>query len=160
MNKCLSAATRISKDIYYGLKGNGFFAKKPAPEPYFLKAVLCEPSPLFRLKTSALENNSEIAKCAIRRMLRHKDWFHRMQAAKALGEIKDRGAVEPLCLVLQKDPSISVRAEAAEALGEIGDYSAMPALRKARHDEFSVKLAAKIAMMKIAPLELGDAPGR
>jgi HEAT repeat protein len=61
-----------------------------------------------------------------------KDRRKRVRSAvcKALGRVKDRGAVEPLIEILQKDESPIVRKVAAWALGEIGDERAiLPLLR-------------------------------
>lgn len=50
----------------------------------------------------------------------HKEWVHhygiRMDAAKALGEIGDERAVDPLCEVAENDNLLAVRTTAAEAL--------------------------------------------
>jgi hypothetical protein len=54
----------------------------------------------------------------------------RSDAAKALGDIGDISAVEPLSQVLLEDEEYSVRGAAAQALGEIGDPSAIDSLNQ------------------------------
>ncbi len=58
----------------------------------------------------------------------------RVAAARRLGELRDRRALEPLISAL-KDPSAGMRATAAEALGRIGDGSAVEALVAHIRDE-------------------------
>ena len=65
-----------------------------------------------------------------------KDWEVRWDAARALGEIKDPRAVEPLSAAL-KDERFSVRQAAAEALGKIGNARAVEPLIAALGDERS-----------------------
>lgn len=52
----------------------------------------------------------------------------RWEAARALGELDDRRAVEPLAAALAGDAGAGVRATAAGALGLIGDRGALAAL--------------------------------
>jgi HEAT repeat protein len=54
----------------------------------------------------------------------------RLGIIEALGEIKDRSAVDPLIRLL-KDRDIEIRWEAALALGEIGDTRAVQPLKEA-----------------------------
>ncbi|MDF0673948.1 MAG: HEAT repeat domain-containing protein [Nitrospira sp.] len=69
------------------------------------------------------------------------DWIVRMQAAKALGRVRNADAVEPLIPLLQ-DKVKAVREEAALALAAIGD-AAIPSLLKAlRHEDWLVRLHA------------------
>ncbi len=63
----------------------------------------------------------------------------RRQAALALGEIKDRRAIEPLCQVLQ-DECTGVREAAAQALGELGDPRAIDVLVRILHKDESDKI--------------------
>lgn len=58
----------------------------------------------------------------------------REEAARALGELGDRRAVNPLIRVLSDDNRY-VRREAAKSLGKIGDEKAIPALITALKDE-------------------------
>ncbi len=57
----------------------------------------------------------------------------RWEAAKALGAIKDEGAVEPLINAMS-DESEVVRRVTAEALGRLGDKRAIPVLKEALKD--------------------------
>lgn len=57
------------------------------------------------------------------------------KAAKALGEINDERAVEPLIEALH-DRNEDVRCLAAKSLGEIGDPRAEDPLENASHDEY------------------------
>jgi HEAT repeat protein len=75
------------------------------------------------------------------------DWIVRMHAAKALGRIKDAGAVEPLIPLLQ-DKVKAVREETSAALAAIGD-AAIPSLLSAlTHSEWLVRLHAVEALGK------------
>ena len=65
----------------------------------------------------------------LREALKDEDKFVRWRAGEALGEIKDRWAVEALIGAL-KDEEEYVRNKAAEALGEIGDKSAITPLKE------------------------------
>jgi HEAT repeat protein len=64
-----------------------------------------------------------------------KNPFLANRAARALGEMRDERAIEPLIGALQ-DSNEDVRCEAARALGEIGDPRAEESLKKASHDEY------------------------
>jgi HEAT repeat protein len=71
-----------------------------------------------------------------------------MHAAKALGRIKDSGAIEPLIPLLQ-DKVKAVREEATVALAAIGD-AALPSLLEAlKHSEWLVRLHAVEALGKM-----------
>ena len=59
------------------------------------------------------------------------DYEVRKSAAKALGEIGDARAVEPLISALLRDSNEIVRGAAATALGEIGDARAVKPLTTA-----------------------------
>lgn len=59
--------------------------------------------------------------------LRSRHWWHRSEAALALGLLRDPQAV-PGLLELLEDPHDQVRAAAIDALGQIGDPSAIDAL--------------------------------
>lgn len=60
--------------------------------------------------------------------LKHDNWCVRGGAARALGEIGDVRAVEPLSITALKDDLYIVRWVAAEALGKIGDARAIEPL--------------------------------
>ncbi|MFH1208933.1 MAG: HEAT repeat domain-containing protein [Candidatus Omnitrophota bacterium] len=67
--------------------------------------------------------------------------------ARALGEIGDARAVDPLIKVLKYDENWLVRTDAAEALGKIGDAQAIPVLRSALKDSDSyVRKHAAVAL--------------
>lgn len=73
--------------------------------------------------------------------LRSADWIVRMHAAKALGRVKNRAAVDPLIPLLQ-DKVKAVREEVATALASIGE-AAIPSLLEAlQHTEWLVRLHA------------------
>ena len=61
-------------------------------------------------------------------ILNHKDWWEREASAKALGEIENRQAVEPLITRLKEEESIPVILEIVRALGRIGDPGAVEPL--------------------------------
>lgn len=69
----------------------------------------------------------------------------RTRAARVLGKIKDRRAVEPL-IELLKDSEWSVRMEAIDALGSLNDVRAIAPLLKALTDCDESALAAKTLM--------------
>ncbi len=76
-------------------------------------------------------------------------WEEREGAARVLGEIGDRRAVEGLCAALS-DPVWQVRRAAAEARGKLGDGRAEDALKKALGDESEeVQRAASEALARI-----------
>jgi len=66
--------------------------------------------------------------------LRHKKARVRMEAAKALGKMRDARAVEPLIQALNDEDSV-VRENAALALGEMGDSRAVEPLTQAFDDK-------------------------
>lgn len=73
--------------------------------------------------------------------LRSGDWIVRMHVAKALGRVRNAGAVEPLIPLLQ-DKVKAVREEAVAVLAAIGD-AAIPSLLKAlQHEDWLVRLHA------------------
>ena len=59
--------------------------------------------------------------------LNSRRWWHRSEAALALGLVRDRQSVATLVSLLDDDHE-QVRAAAIDALGEIGDVAAVPAL--------------------------------
>ncbi len=59
----------------------------------------------------------------------------RRATASALGQIGSELAFDSLVLVLQEDPSASVRSESAKALGKIGSKKAIPILTNALQDK-------------------------
>ncbi len=74
--------------------------------------------------------------------------FVRIDAAKALGELKDVRAVEPLIEVLKNDHPL-VRLKAVAALGRIGDLRAVEPLISALRDE-------SLMIMESAAVVLGN----
>ncbi|WP_319642088.1 HEAT repeat domain-containing protein [Methanovulcanius yangii] len=82
----------------------------------------------------------------------------RSDAAKALGNIRDTRAVEPLIHALN-DENYKVRKSAAEALGRIGDGRAVEPLCKALNDEYDVRITSAEALRMIGqtfPGKIGD----
>jgi len=59
----------------------------------------------------------------------------RYETARALGELKDKGAVEPLIKALTEDESRHTREEAARSLGKLSDARAIEPLIKALGDK-------------------------
>jgi len=77
-----------------------------------------------------------------------KDYYIRRTAAKALGDLGDSCAVEPLLLVM-RDREERVRQAAAEALGKLGDARAFQPLVAALKDQDrDVCLAASNALVR------------
>lgn len=85
-------------------------------------------------------------------MLKDKSEFVRREVASALGETRDRSAVNALSETLLHDKKASVRGAAAIALGAIGDESAVTALsqvltaakkKRSSEDEFVLRSAAR-----------------
>lgn len=85
--------------------------------------------------------------------LEDEDWYlARSSAARVLGEIGDKRAVEPLIDALKNDKASSVQGSAAEAVGKIGDKRVVELLIKALKDEdWQVRLGAAKGLG-----ELGD----
>lgn len=71
------------------------------------------------------EITDERAVPALMKMLKHKDHFHRYAAAKALGQIKSREALDSLIPLAKKGES-----EAIKAIGKIGGQKAIEMLEK------------------------------
>jgi HEAT repeat protein len=67
-------------------------------------------------------------------------------AAEALGNLGDPGAVNPLIIALSGDNPDNVRTAAAEALGKLGDTRAVEPLIKALGDIANVRISASIAL--------------
>ena len=88
--------------------------------------------------------------------LRNENAFGREGAARALGKIGDKGAIEPLIAAL-KDKKPSVRQAAASALGEMGDRRAIEPLIAILGDvdyvsEAAAEGLAKMGKVAIKPL--------
>ncbi|MGI9108171.1 MAG: HEAT repeat domain-containing protein [Pyrinomonadaceae bacterium] len=71
------------------------------------------------------------AAAALLPLLRDKNEFVRRETAYALGETRNRSAVEALATALARDKEAGVRGAAAVALGQIGDEAATPVLTEA-----------------------------
>ncbi|HJR77051.1 MAG TPA: HEAT repeat domain-containing protein [Nitrospiraceae bacterium] len=82
------------------------------------------------------------------RALGSTDWIVRMHAAKALGRMKEPGAVPSLIPLLQ-DKVKAVREEAAGALAAIGTASIPSLVQALRHEEWLVRLHAVEALGKL-----------
>jgi len=77
-------------------------------------------------------------------------------AAKSLGRIGDKRAVEPLIEAL-KDEDSTIVSEAARALGKIGDKRAVEALTEAlKHKDSHVQVAAVEALKTLRVTNNGD----
>ncbi|MFW9923625.1 MAG: HEAT repeat domain-containing protein [Candidatus Thorarchaeota archaeon] len=83
--------------------------------------------------------------------LRNENWVTRMKAAEALGEIKNKKAVNPLIKLLRTDPQPSVREWAAIALGNIGSRKATKSLIYCmlQNENMEVRMEAATALGKI-----------
>ncbi|HEY3347982.1 MAG TPA: HEAT repeat domain-containing protein [Nitrospirota bacterium] len=78
----------------------------------------------------------------------------RKSAAKALGMLGSKDAVDPLIAALS-DPDYKVRKSAARSLGKIGDPRAIPALGKAAEDsDYNVSKHAKEALDKLQAIHI------
>lgn len=85
--------------------------------------------------------------------LKHDHWNVRMIAARILGNIGNKSAIDPLIYTVKHDENGDVRKVAVEALGVIADPSAIFALRGALNDTYwGITEAAQRA------LELIDTP--
>lgn len=94
--------------------------------------------------------------------LRSESALARRSAARALGEIRDGRAVEPLADVLQGDADFAVRTAAAVALGQIKDQRAIWALVNTLklRDEVDPELQRQVAELRnaaqLAMRRIGD----
>ncbi len=79
--------------------------------------------------------------------LKSPDWIVRMHAVKALGHIRDSGAVEPLIPLLQ-DKVKAVREETSAALAAIGEAAIPSLLNALTHSDWLVRLHAVEALAK------------
>ena len=73
----------------------------------------------------------------------------RRLAASALGKLKSREAVEPLMLLVQRDPAPQARQYALKSLGIIADSRAIEVIQRVLQDEHEKpynKVAAKAAL--------------
>ncbi len=90
----------------------------------------------------------------LRRLLAHRDWVIRLDAALALGALRDERAFDDVKALLD-DPSKGVRAAAADALGSYGTPRAGEALRSALENEnLDARVRAALALAR-----LGDFSG-
>jgi HEAT repeat protein len=83
------------------------------------------------------------------RLLNHRDPDIQYEAAGALGDIGDPGAVEPLIAALKNDELSGVRWKAAEALSKIGAPAVEALIGALRHDDDDVRWKAAIALGEI-----------
>jgi len=83
-------------------------------------------------------------------------------AAVALGNTADEGAVLPLARALDEDPSALVRAHAAWALGELGFASARQALSRAAEGDLdaTVREESVLALARLEPGTRAGSPAR
>jgi hypothetical protein len=95
-----------------------------------------------------IEDRAKVREALIVALADENSWV-REHAAKALGDIKGKGTVEPLIAAL-KDVNSSVRKEAAEALGEIKDARAVqPLITTLKDKDSSARREAVRALGKI-----------
>ena len=81
---------------------------------------------LFKPNIEKLEANRDVV--GLCNALEHKDPEVRKAAAKALREVNDRRAVEPLLATMKQDEADDVRAQAIDALGDLRDARAFDPL--------------------------------
>jgi HEAT repeat protein len=86
---------------------------------------------------------------ALVKALDDKDDFVRDFAVKALGNIGDSKALEPLVKALNNDENMLVRRSAATALGNLGDAALEPLLQALNKGHFMVRRAAARALGKL-----------
>jgi len=87
---------------------------------------------------------------ALREQLADRHADVRAEAARALGDRREKAAVPVLARLLATDRSVRVRAAAAEALGWIGDAAAVPDLSAALEGGHArVQAAAREALRRI-----------
>ena len=92
----------------------------------------------YLLAKSDWENLVALGKPAVApliKALEDEDRNVRYETARALGELKDKGAVEPLIKALNEDESRHTREEAARSLGKLSDARAIEPLIKALGDK-------------------------
>lgn len=88
-------------------------------------AALLGDSEISRAAADALLGYGAQAVAPLLEVLKNGDGIAREAAALALGELRDKQAVEPLVLVLQTDDVYAVRTAAATALGQLKDTRAI-----------------------------------
>lgn len=66
--------------------------------------------------------------------LRHSEWQVRAAAARKLGKLGERAALEPLVAILTQDTVVAVKVAAARALGELAEYAPVEPLIAALDD--------------------------
>lgn len=87
-----------------------------------------------RMVKALKEIDAQRAVAILIRALWVKGWALSYWAARALGALRDRRALEPLLKVLQHG-SVEERVAAADSLGELCDERAIPALEQAREQD-------------------------
>lgn len=92
---------------------------------------------LFKPNVEKLEAKRDV-EGLIKALNYKKDLKVRWEAAVALGEIKDKKAVEPLFQAL-KDESKWVQEESAEALGKIGEPAGESLIQALKHESERVR---------------------
>lgn len=104
-----------------------------AAEP--LVELLGDPSPgLAGAAYRALKDIGPPAVSAILDDLKKQSEAERRRTIRLLADIGDHGATETLVVLLDRDPSTSIRMEVATALGRINDRTACEALLDALDD--------------------------
>lgn len=90
-------------------------------------AGLRDPAPIVRATSAraVLELPSDNAAALLMPLLQDRDEFVRQETAYALGETRNRAAVDTLMALLQREKKDRVRGAAVVALGKIGDERAV-----------------------------------
>lgn len=124
-----------------------------------VKSSKGESLPIQKRVIKALEMGDAQKVEALIGALEDENGHTRLDAVRALGEIKDKNAVESLIIRLLRDKEDYVRWNAAEALGKLMDIKAIEPLIFALKDEHMLvrKDAAK-ALSAITQIDLGEDP--
>ena len=151
-----SALSRLSYDERY--KGD----KRVVDA--FIKALQTDPSPWVREEAAralCILNDPRVVPALIE-ALNEENFYIRIYAARALGRIGDRRAVEPLAKILSREvvregsdmPSqVSFLSTVADSLGEIGDSRAVtPLIQALYHKEQTVRTGAAKAPQPPVPV--------
>jgi hypothetical protein len=100
---------------------------------------------------STLGCDSAVAREPLERLLRDRDEFVRLEAARSLGDLRDARARRALEELVRREREERVQREAVLALGRLGDRGAEPLLERleASPDE-RIRAAAAEALQRIA----------
>jgi len=133
-------------------------APQPANLADLVSKLAAPEQPVRDAALAALKEAGPAAVDALIAGLASEDLSQRFYAAKALGELGDARAIDPLAALLN-DPNPFVRREAVTALGKTKDRRAMPHLMKAVKDsDEQVRKLASDAMTEIKDAYFAEVP--